>query len=250
MPGPSPRLVRNLRFLRLHTLAGQVIFLTTISVGCGLVMVQFRDDHPNQQRRSMNAALKREGRTSSGEGDLVDAISDSAGRGGVKGKMRNGITLSDALTAERGTSLWWGYARDNPGITRRLESRFDNLTILVPIDQAVLAMDTKPHLASNGNSKSTSGAGSGWSSSLGNLGSLGGLWASSDGTDRFLTAHIIEGNLSAGKHKTLLDGFEVELAVNKKAKGGWNVKPGNIEVLGVKETVNGRIMYISKVLPY
>ncbi|WWD22168.1 hypothetical protein CI109_106658 [Kwoniella shandongensis] len=175
-------------------------------------------------------------------GDLVDAITGgSRGTGSIADQAKSGITLADALTAERGTSLWWSYARDNPGITRRLDSRFENLTLLVPIDQAVLALEKKPHQSSSGGDKS------GWGLSLGGL---GGLLASSDGTDRFLGAHIIDGKLSAGKHKTLLDGFEVELVSDKKAKGGWRVKPGNVEVLGVKETVNGRIVYLSKVLQY
>ncbi|WRT64891.1 uncharacterized protein IL334_001828 [Kwoniella shivajii] len=223
MAGRIPRL------LRLHTLPGQLVFLSTVSVIGGWGITQLRDpnDLPLNKSKGKGKIMP--------QNELVDAIQSRAGSGsntlGAQGSRGGGITLADALTAERGASLWWNYARDNASITGRLVSRDRNSTLLVPIDKAILGLSRKPHTHPGLNYK--------------------GAFASSKiNTERFLSAHIIDGLSESGKLKTMLDGFSVELIQDKSVKGGWKIQPGDIEVLGVKETSNGRIMYLSKVLPY
>ncbi|WWC87031.1 uncharacterized protein L201_001915 [Kwoniella dendrophila CBS 6074] len=215
------------RLLRLHTLPGQLVFLSTVSLGVGWGITQLKDSD------SDSSVNKNRGRgTSMQKGDIVDAIQSAPGGkiGSTTGNGGGGPTLADALTAERGASLWWNYARDSPSITGRLVSRDKQSTLLVPVDKAILSLGRKPHQYPG-------------------LTYKGAFSSSKTNTERFLSAHIIDGTLESGKVKTMLDGFTVEMVQGKSIKTGWKVQP-DIEVLGVKETSNGKILYISKVLPY
>ncbi|OCF38487.1 hypothetical protein I317_07746 [Kwoniella heveanensis CBS 569] len=222
---------QRLRFLRLHTLPGQIVFLSTFSILGGLAITSLRDPEDDERRK----AKRRSSSTSTNsKGDIVDAVQRATG-GGVGGgssSSSGGPTLADALTAERGASLWWNYARDSPSVTGRLVSRDKETTILVPTDKAIMALGRKPHQHPG-------------------LSYKGAFTSSKTNTERFLAAHMIEGGkLSEDKLSTLLDGFDVEMNKDKTAKGGWKVQPGDIEVMGIKETSNGRIVYLNKVLPY
>ncbi|WWC67818.1 uncharacterized protein I206_101734 [Kwoniella pini CBS 10737] len=217
------------RLLKLHTLPGQLIFLTTISLGVGWGITQLKENEPIHSNLNLNKNKKMQ------KGDLVDVIESASGGGeGLNSNQINrkgGINLSDALTAERTASIWWNYARDNSIITGRLCSNEKESTILVPIDKAILNLGRKPHQYPGLTYKGT-------------------FSTSKINTERFLQAHIIDGKVKDGKIKTLLDGFIVELIPDKSQKGGYKIQPGDIEVLGSKETSNGKILYISKVLPY
>ncbi|WVQ97933.1 hypothetical protein IAU59_005052 [Kwoniella sp. CBS 9459] len=238
---------QRLRFLRLHTLPGQLIFLSTFSVLGGLAITSFRDPEEEalSKHRRDNVNVKGKGKmpdgtSTIGGGDIVDAVqratkgsigSGSASTGSGSGGG-GGPTLADALTAERGASLWWNYARDSPSVTARLVSRDKHTTILVPTDKAIIALGRKPHQHPG-------------------LSYRGAFSSSKTNTERFLAAHMIEGGKTPEvKSSTLLDGFGVEMVKDKSAKGGWRIQPGDIEVLGIKETSNGRIIYLNKVLPY
>ncbi|WVR04532.1 hypothetical protein IAU60_001538 [Kwoniella sp. DSM 27419] len=217
-----------LRHLRLHTITGQVAFLTTVSVVGGLALTSMRDeDDKSKSRSNMKAGSSG---SSQSRGDIVDAIKGVAGAGAA-GQAPRGVTLADALTAERGASLWWNYARDSPTITARLVSRERDTTIMVPTDKAILLLGRKPHQHPG-------------------LSFRGSFSSSKTNTERFLQAHMFEGQIEAGKVTTLLDGFSVQLVKDKGAKAGWRIQPGDIEVLGAKETANGRIIYLNKVIPY
>ncbi|WVQ84188.1 hypothetical protein IAT38_006339 [Cryptococcus sp. DSM 104549] len=164
-----------------------------------------------------------EGTSGSRMSDLVDAVL----HGGAESKevgTGQGMTLADALTVERGASLWWAYARENSEITSRLDSRSKSSTLLVPVDKAILALDRKPHQPTDSSSPESA-------------------------TTRFLSAHIINGAVppSGGEASTLLDGFAVTLV---REGEGWKVQPGDVTVLTEKETANGKIMYLDGVLPY
>ncbi|WVW78600.1 hypothetical protein I302_100557 [Kwoniella bestiolae CBS 10118] len=234
---------RLARTLRLHTFPGQVLFLSTISIAGGWGITQLGDDD-SRYKPSRNT---RTGTMQQGKGDLVDAIQSGSGSGnrisGSGGGGGGGPTLADALTAERGASLWWGYARDSRDVTERLTSRSKNSTLLVPVDKAILALKQKPHQYS-GSSSATSSITSFFSGSN----------DSQSNIEKFLRAHMIDGTSQPGKVRTMLEGFSFQMNQDqsmKKEKGqGWRIQPGDIEVLGVKETSNGRIMYINKVLPY
>ncbi|WWC59385.1 uncharacterized protein I303_101938 [Kwoniella dejecticola CBS 10117] len=224
------------RILRLHTLPGQLIFLSTVSLASGWGITQLRDTSSDSSSSSAGKASAGKGRTMQ-RGDIVDVIQgqgqnrNASATSGV-GDTRGGITLADALTAERSASLWWNYARDSPAITGRLVSRDKESTLLVPVDKSILALGRKPHQHPGFSYK-------------------GAFSSSKTNTERFLQAHIIDGTVKAsGKAQTLLDGFSVDLIVDKSVKGGWKIQPGDIEVLGEKETSNGKILYIGKVLPY
>ncbi|OCF76799.1 hypothetical protein I204_02503 [Kwoniella mangroviensis CBS 8886] len=241
---------RLARTLRLHTFPGQVLFLSTVSVIGGWGITQLGED---EDRHRPFASRPSRNRGNSMQGDLVDAIQSGSGiSGGARG---GGPTLADALTAERGASLWWSYARDSKSITDRLQSRNKKSTILVPVDKAIVSLKQKPHLYSRSSSSSTSSS----SSIMGYLtGSNSNSNLYQDNTEKFLKAHIIEGVPQPGKLQTLLDGFSIifqnpdqsSTKMSNLSGKGWKIQPGDIEVLGIKETSNGRIIYINKVLPY
>ncbi|WVF69888.1 hypothetical protein IAT40_004671 [Kwoniella sp. CBS 6097] len=222
---------QKLRFLRLHTLPGQVIFLSTFSVLGGLAITSLRDPEDDERRRAKTKAKMSHG-GSNQKGDIVDAVQRAGGISGQGQASKGGPTLADALTAERGASLWWNYARDSPSVTARLVSRDKETTILVPTDKAIMALGRKPHQHPG-------------------LSYKGAFSSSQSNTDRFLAAHMIDGAKGLeGKLSTLLDDFGIEMVKDKIAKGGWRIQPGDIEVMGIKETSNGRIVYLNKVLPY
>ncbi|WWD07814.1 hypothetical protein V865_005919 [Kwoniella europaea PYCC6329] len=239
---------RLARTLRLHTFPGQVLFLSTVSVIGGWGITQLGED---EDRHRPFASRSSRNKGSSMQGDLVDAIQSGSGISGGGGG--GGPTLADALTAERGASLWWSYARDSKSITERLQSRNQRSTILVPVDKAIVSLKQKPHLYSGSSSTSSSSI-MGWVT-----GSNSNSHSYQDNTEKFLKAHIIEGSPQPGKLQTLLDGFSLEIIQNPDQSStkisnlsgkGWKIQPGDIEVLGIKETSNGRIIYINKVLPY
>ncbi|ODN80380.1 hypothetical protein L202_02632 [Cryptococcus amylolentus CBS 6039] len=181
-------------------------------------------------------ASRRETGTGKGTagGDLVDAVLGPGTASGQVGKQqegqeqtsagRKGPTVADVLTTERALSLWWGYARDSVEITQRFESKTQSSTLLVPVDRAIMALTRKP-CPSEGSS-------------------------SEDAVLKFISAHIIDGTPEEGPLPTLLPDFSVYLVKDASAKGGWRVKPGNIEVLGERSGVNGRVLYLAEVLPY
>ncbi|OXH33126.1 hypothetical protein J008_03101 [Cryptococcus neoformans] len=162
------------------------------------------------------------------EGSLVDVILGSGGFRddgvSVGGGATRGPTVADMLTTERTASLWWSYARDSVEIAKRLESKLKSSTVLVPIDKAILALEKKPH-QSPGETPD-------------------------DAAFKFISAHIIDGTPREGTLPTLLPNFSVEFVKDGSAKGGWRIRPGDVEVLAEKDGVNGRVMYLAEVLPF
>ncbi|OWZ45404.1 hypothetical protein C356_03121 [Cryptococcus neoformans c45] len=162
------------------------------------------------------------------EGSLVDVILGSGGFRddgvSVRGGATRGPTVADMLTTERTASLWWSYARDSVEIAKRLESKLKSSTVLVPIDKAILALEKKPHQSPGETPE--------------------------DAAFKFISAHIIDGTPREGTLPTLLPNFSVEFVKDGSAKGGWRIRPGDVEVLAEKDGVNGRVMYLAGVLPF
>ncbi|OWT39561.1 hypothetical protein C362_02727 [Cryptococcus neoformans Bt1] len=162
------------------------------------------------------------------EGSLVDVILGSGGFRddgvSVGGGATRGPTVADMLTTERTASLWWSYARDSVEIAKRLESKLKSSTVLVPIDKAILALEKKPHQSPGETPE--------------------------DAAFKFISAHIIDGTPREGTLPTLLPNFSVEFVKDGSAKGGWRIRPGDVEVLAEKDGVNGRVMYLAEVLPF
>ncbi|OWZ78595.1 hypothetical protein C365_03396 [Cryptococcus neoformans Bt85] len=162
------------------------------------------------------------------EGSLVDVILGSGGFRddgvSVGGGATRGPTVADMLTTEPTASLWWSYARDSVEIAKRLESKLKSSTVLVPIDKAILALEKKPHQSPGETPE--------------------------DAAFKFISAHIIDGTPREGTLPTLLPNFSVEFVKDGSAKGGWRIRPGDVEVLAEKDGVNGRVMYLAEVLPF
>lgn len=142
----------------------------------------------------------------------------------VGGDVTTRPTVADMLTTERTASLWWSYARDSVEIAKRLESKLKSSTVLVPVDKAILALEKKPHQSPGQTPE--------------------------DAALKFISAHIIDGTPREGTLPTLLPNFSVEFVKDESAKGGWRVRPGDVEVLAEKDGVNGRVMYLAEVLPF
>lgn len=107
---------------------------------------------------------------------------------------------------------------------KRLESKLKSSTVLVPIDKAILALEKKPHQSPGETPE--------------------------DAAFKFISAHIIDGTPREGTLPTLLPNFSVEFVKDGSAKGGWRIRPGDVEVLAEKDGVNGRVMYLAEVLPF
>ncbi|WVQ74097.1 hypothetical protein IAR50_003684 [Cryptococcus sp. DSM 104548] len=232
--------------LKLRSLTAGFLLLATVGTS---TFAMLQPEYPNNALGSFanedgqlafhGDADAKKGRAGAGKGvvggDLVDAVLNSGAATEV-GKQqdqgqeeqtsgRKGPTVADVLTTEKALSLWWGYARDSVEITQRFESKLKSSTVLVPVDRAIMALTRKPHQPSEGSS-------------------------SEDAVLKFISAHIIDGTPQEGPLATLLPDFSVNLEKDSSAKGGWRVKPGDIEVLGERSGVNGRVLYLDGVLPY
>ncbi|KIR51260.1 hypothetical protein I315_06303 [Cryptococcus gattii Ru294] len=194
----------------------------SVSSGEGKSQVSFSGNGDKVQGDGNAGALASE------EGSLVDIIlgsGGSRGHGEIDGEdATTGPTVADLLTTERTASLWWSYARDSVEIARRLESKLKSSTVLVPVDKAILALERKPHQSPGETPE--------------------------DAAFKFISAHIIDGTPREGTLPTLLPNFSVELVKDESAKGGWRVRPGDVEVLAEKDGANGRVMYLAEVLPF
>lgn len=109
--------------------------------------------------------------------------------------------------------------------TARL-TRAGHTTLLVPTDDAIMALPHKPH---NNPSGGTSDA------------------DSQKNVEEFLAHHIVASDLGAGETGKTLGGAEVTL---EKDGEEIVVRPGGAKVVGEKAASNGRIYYIDGIVEY
>ncbi|KAJ9103990.1 hypothetical protein QFC21_002453 [Naganishia friedmannii] len=146
--------------------------------------------------------------------------------------------LADCLTVERRLSLFYEYARDIGPVMKRIMSPTYRTTLLVPVNQAIIALPHKPHQDTVDNVE------------------ISDVRAKSN-VERFVKAHslattitwpIDESSSGASYDSMLGDGHKVSFRLN--GNGDVRVDPGDIKVLAMKDASNGRILYLDGIIQY
>lgn len=146
--------------------------------------------------------------------------------------------LAECLTVERRLSLFYEYARDIGPVMKRIMSPTATTTLLVPVNQAIIALPHKPHQDSVDNVE------------------ISDVRAKSN-VERFVKAHslattitwpIDESSSGASYDSMLGEGHKVSFRLD--GNGDVRVDPGDVKVLAMKDASNGRIVYLDGIIEY
>ncbi|KAI5449504.1 hypothetical protein NCC49_004648 [Naganishia albida] len=144
--------------------------------------------------------------------------------------------LAECLTVERKLSLFYEYAREVGPVMKRIVSPTLKTTLLVPVNQAIIALPHKPHQDT-----------------------LDTVHVSEakvkNNVERFVKAHTlassipwpIDGAKPASYESMLGEGHHVNFRL---VGDEVRVDPGDVKVLAMKEASNGRVIYLDGTIQY
>ncbi|GHJ84056.1 hypothetical protein NliqN6_0458 [Naganishia liquefaciens] len=147
-----------------------------------------------------------------------------------------GPKLTECLTVERKLSLFYEYVREVAPVMKRIMSSTEQTTLLVPVNQAIIALPHKPHQdPADAISVSEAGAKS--------------------NAERFVMAHTVTTTIpwpiDVSRPITYPSMLGPHHRITFRREGDdVRVDPGNVKVLAMKEASNGRVVYLDGTVPY